>query len=109
MKSRIQRPLVDAQNILGDLKNPLRDPPAMLRAEGQDFEYQQVERALQQVASGRWGHVVPLVDVRQEYLVLLSTVYKESQCLKTDTAWESGRFGAREQELSFQAPRLLGS
>jgi len=47
----IERPLSDLQHLLGPLLDPLGDAPAVHRFELQCFQYQHVERALQQIAS----------------------------------------------------------
>src|SRR5690348_14715824 len=47
LQCRIERALVDAQHILGNLLDALRNAPAMLRAERERLQDQQVERALQ--------------------------------------------------------------
>ena len=49
MKCRIQRSLLDLENFVGDLSDPFRDPPAMLRLEVEGLENQQVQSALRKV------------------------------------------------------------
>ena len=55
MQRRIQRSLLDLENLVGDLSDPFRDPPAMLRLEVDGLENQQVQSALRKV------------DVRQNF------------------------------------------
>ena len=54
LQRRIQRALVDAQHVLGDLLDALRDAPAVQRPERQRLEDQQIERALQQIEFGHY-------------------------------------------------------
>src|SRR5213592_3376249 len=49
MQGGIERTLLDAQNVAGDLLNALRNAPAVLRFEGQGLEDQQVECSLRKV------------------------------------------------------------
>lgn len=49
MQRRIQRSLLDLENLAGDLPDPFRDPPAMLRLEVKGLENQQVQSALRKV------------------------------------------------------------
>ena len=56
VQRRIERTLVDAQDVVGDLLDVLRDAPPVLRPESQRLENQQVERALENV---EFRHRVP--------------------------------------------------
>ena len=49
MQCGIQRPLLDLQNVSGDLSDPFRYPPAVLRFEFQGLEDQEIQSALWKV------------------------------------------------------------
>src|SRR4029079_4755487 len=68
MEGRIERALVDLQDVLGDLLDALGDGPAVQGILLQRAQDQQIERAGQQVGGSRHG-----VDSRQ-YKVLVSAV-----------------------------------
>src|SRR5262249_6129124 len=68
MEGRIERALVDLQDVLGNLLDALGDGPAVLGILLQRAEDQQIERAGQQIGRSRHG-----VDYRH-YDVLVSTV-----------------------------------
>jgi hypothetical protein len=53
MESRIQRALARLQPLARDLSNTVGDAPAVIGAQGQNLENQQIERALQQVGFRR--------------------------------------------------------
>jgi hypothetical protein len=52
VKGWIQGTLTDAQGFASDLANPLLDAPAVIGAEGESFQYQEVERALEILSLG---------------------------------------------------------
>ena len=60
VQGRIQRPLLDAQQIIGNLLDALRDCPPVHWLEGNRPEDQQVKGPLQDVCLV--AHVVSLVD-----------------------------------------------
>ncbi len=52
VQRRIERALLDLDDLAGDLLQPLRDCVTVQRPERHDFENQQIERALRQVGLG---------------------------------------------------------
>jgi hypothetical protein len=55
---RVERSLLDLEDLCTDLLDTLRNSPAVHWLEGDSFENEQVERALDQI--GRFAHGVPL-------------------------------------------------
>src|SRR5258708_28474050 len=64
VQRRIERALVDRQHLVGELPNPLRDPPAVYRPEEQALQNEQIETALEQISS-REHRGLSCLDVRQ--------------------------------------------
>jgi len=54
VKSGIERALIDLEDVVGDLADALGDGPAVERLEGDGFEDEEVESALDEV--GGFGH-----------------------------------------------------
>jgi hypothetical protein len=54
VKSGIERTVADLEDVAGDLREALADGPAVERFEGEDFEDEEVESALEEVR--RFGH-----------------------------------------------------
>jgi hypothetical protein len=49
MQRGVQRALLDAQDVLGELPDAARDGPAVQRLQGQRLQDQEVERSLHQI------------------------------------------------------------
>jgi hypothetical protein len=57
VKSRVERPLLDPQQVVGDLLNPLGDGPPVHRLEVNRPEDQKIERALKNISLVAHGDV----------------------------------------------------
>src|SRR5688500_8971782 len=62
MEGRVKRALARVQPLARNLSNTVGDAPAVIGAEGEDLQNQQVERALEEVG---FRHCVPL-KLREE-------------------------------------------
>src|SRR5262249_18417685 len=95
---RGEGPLIHLQGLAPGLLDALREPPAVLRAEAQGLEDEQVERALQQVLAGR----------RLSHRRLLSNVDRRTRDGRADcTGWSAARCAGRAVRRSarLSAPR----
>jgi len=71
MKSRIERALLNAENVVGNLLNALGDRPPMLGAEGQRSENEEVQSALRKVNT-LGGQRYPFCFYKSKIYYLLS-------------------------------------
>src|SRR4051812_42586347 len=98
MESRIERALVDLQDVSRNLLDALGDGPAVQGIVLQRAQDQQIERAGQQIGRSRHG-----VD-RRHYELLVSVADTKPACDETSAI--SGRFHSRVTACPLSGPRV---